>query len=315
MHIDRYDKRMRSFFGILATMVIVCGIVLASTAAIAQTQNLPPKISGTPPLTATVGQLYAFTPVVEDDRKSKLSFVIKNRPKWLSFSYSTGKIVGTPGTAEAGKLYKDIQIFVDDGPNLAVGMKKFSIRVEQPVVANIPPSFTSTPPVNATVGVRYDYTPTVKNDDGDVLVFSIENRPPWASFDTATGRMTGIPAASDVGVRSQIRINVDDGNGGQAIQAFGTFTTHPAIVSAQVTLSWTPPTQNTDGTSLTNLAGYRIVYGPSASSLTQIIEVPNSAVSSYVVENLTAGTWYFAVKAYTSAGAESANSNVASKSI
>jgi hypothetical protein len=319
MHIDRYDKRLRSFFGILVTMVIVCGVVLASAAATAQTQNLPPKISGSPPVTATVGQFYGFTPIVDDDRLSKLSFVIKRRPKWLSFSYSTGKIAGTPGTAEAGKLYTDIQICVDDGPNLAVCTKKFAIKVESPVVANIPPAFTSEPPVNATVGVRYDYLPTIKNDDNDVLTFAIENRPPWASFDTATGRMTGTPSAEHVGVRSAIRISVSDGNGGTALQSFGTFTTHPAIVSSKVTLSWTPPTQNTDGTPLTNLAGYRIVYGPSAASLNEwtapTIDVPNAGISTYVLENLTAGTWYFAVRSYTLAGLHSVNSNVASKTL
>jgi hypothetical protein len=74
-----------------------------------------------------------------------------------------------------------------------------------------------------------------------------------------------------------------------------------------------PPTQNTDGTTLTNLAGYRIVYGVSASQLTQTIQVTNAGMSSYVVENLAPGTYYFAIRAYTSSGAESADSNVVAK--
>lgn len=85
--------------------------------------------------------------------------------------------------------------------------------------------------------------------------------------------------------------------------------------STSVTLSWTPTTQNTDGTSLTNLAGYRIVYGTSATALTQTIEVPNAGVSSYFVENLAPATYFFAVRAYTTAGIESANSNIASKAV
>ena len=71
--------------------------------------------------------------------------------------------------------------------------------------------------------------------------------------------------------------------------------------------------QNTDGSSLTNLAGYRIYYGTSPSALTQTIQVANAGLTSYVVENLSPGTYYFAVRAYTSGGAESANSNVATK--
>jgi len=78
-------------------------------------------------------------------------------------------------------------------------------------------------------------------------------------------------------------------------------------------LSWTPPTTNTNDTALTNLAGYRIAYGTSATALNSRIEVANAGASSYTVINLAPGTYYFAVLAYNSAGAESALSNVVSK--
>ncbi len=87
----------------------------------------------------------------------------------------------------------------------------------------------------------------------------------------------------------------------------------PPAGTGTASLSWTPPTQNTDGTALTNLAGYRIVYGTAAGSLTRTIQVPNAALSTYVVDALAAGTWYFAVSAYTSNGFESERSNVTSK--
>lgn len=80
-------------------------------------------------------------------------------------------------------------------------------------------------------------------------------------------------------------------------------------------LSWTAPTQNTDGSALTNLAGYRVVYGTSASTLHQTIEVADPGMVAYCVTGLAPATYYFAVRAYTSTGAESANSNVVSKVI
>jgi len=80
-------------------------------------------------------------------------------------------------------------------------------------------------------------------------------------------------------------------------------------------LSWTPPTTNTDGSALTNLAGFRVVYGQSATALAQTVQVANPGVSAYCITGLSAATWYFAVKAYTSTGAESVNSNVVSKVI
>jgi hypothetical protein len=86
-------------------------------------------------------------------------------------------------------------------------------------------------------------------------------------------------------------------------------------VTGSATLSWDPPTQNTDGTPLTDLAGYYIHYGTSANDLTQTIAVQGSNVSEYEITNLTQGTYYFAVTAYTSDGTESPASNVASKTI
>lgn len=85
--------------------------------------------------------------------------------------------------------------------------------------------------------------------------------------------------------------------------------------TGSATIRWTPPTQNSDGTALTDLAGYRIRYGTAAGALNQTIDVTNAALSSYVVTSLTAGTWYFAVASVNSAGAQSADSNVASRQV
>lgn len=78
------------------------------------------------------------------------------------------------------------------------------------------------------------------------------------------------------------------------------------------TLNWIPPTQNTDGSPLVNLAGYRISYGTSPTALTQSIQVATPGATSYVVPNLTAGTWYFTIRSYTTTGVESDPSNVTS---
>lgn len=72
-----------------------------------------------------------------------------------------------------------------------------------------------------------------------------------------------------------------------------------------VTIAWTPPTENTNGTPLSNLAGYNIHYGTSASNLSEKISVSNPGIATYVVSNLSPGTYYFAVAAVNSAGIES----------
>jgi hypothetical protein len=82
--------------------------------------------------------------------------------------------------------------------------------------------------------------------------------------------------------------------------------------SGAITLNWTAPTENTDGTPLTNLAGYDIHYGAQSGDYTQSIPVDNPGLATYVVDNLTPGTYYFSVSAVNSAGTESpASSEVA----
>jgi hypothetical protein len=81
------------------------------------------------------------------------------------------------------------------------------------------------------------------------------------------------------------------------------------------TLSWTPVTTDTSGAALTNLAGYKIHYGTSAQAMYTVDVLENPSKTTYVVQGLSSGTWYFAVSAYTTSDTEGALSNVASKTI
>jgi hypothetical protein len=85
--------------------------------------------------------------------------------------------------------------------------------------------------------------------------------------------------------------------------------------SGMATLSWQAPTTTTQGTALTNLAGYRIYYGTDSGDLTQSVQITSVGIQTYVIDNLGAGTWYFAIRAVTAAGVESALSEVVSKTI
>jgi len=95
----------------------------------------------------------------------------------------------------------------------------------------------------------------------------------------------------------------------------------PAATSAAAPTGSPPVTssagqdQNTDGSALTNLTGYRIYYGTGANALTEVVEVPTVGITAYVIDNLTAGTYYFSIRAYNSAGIESTLSNIVSDTI
>ena len=69
------------------------------------------------------------------------------------------------------------------------------------------------------------------------------------------------------------------------------------------------------GSSLSNLAGYKVRYGNAAGNYPTTITLSNPGITAYVVENLTPGTYYFVLASYDSAGLESANSSPASKTI
>jgi hypothetical protein len=73
--------------------------------------------------------------------------------------------------------------------------------------------------------------------------------------------------------------------------------------------------QNTDGSPITKLAGYKIHYGTSPVALNLIIRLHNPTVTTYVVRNLRPGTYYFGVTAYAASGEESSLSPLISKTI
>jgi hypothetical protein len=89
----------------------------------------------------------------------------------------------------------------------------------------------------------------------------------------------------------------------------------PTAQLESITLSWAAPTENTDGSALTNLAGFDIYNGTSAASLTQKISINSVGLLTYVVENLSSGTWFFEVVAVNAAGVQSGPSSVVSVSI
>lgn len=88
--------------------------------------------------------------------------------------------------------------------------------------------------------------------------------------------------------------------------------TNPAHAGEAV-LTWDPPTTNTDGTPLTDLAGYKVYYGTTSGNYTSIIDAGN--VTTYTAASLTSNTYYFATTAYDTSRNESGYSNEVSKTI
>jgi hypothetical protein len=190
------------------------------------------------------------------------------------------------------------------------------------------------PPTSVLPDRYYGFQTYATDTDGRGVTYSIKNKPSWATFDTQYGHLYGTPPTSAVGTYAGIVISASDGisqaslspfsivvgsgsssgSGGTTTGGGGSTGGTTGSGAGSATLSWQPPTTNTNGTAVKNLAGYSIYYGTSASSYTSV-KVANPGLTSYTVSNLAKGTYSFAVVAYNSAGETSQYSAAVSKTI
>ena len=282
-----------------------------------------PSLGGSPAGSVTAAHYYAFQPGVGGGGK-KLTFSITNKPAWAQFDTATGRLYGTPlPQANVGK-YANISISASDGAARAY-LAPFSITVLP--LPNTLPRISGIPAAAVTAGHAYSFQPAASDPNGLRLAFVISNKPVWASFNTATGALSGTPTAAHAGTYPNITITAYDGYQKAVLPTFSivvqgstTASTPPvkppptngSQTTGAATLSWQPPTQTTSGGMLTNLAGYRIYYGTTPNRLAQSVNIANPGITRYVIGGLTAATWYFQMTAYDHNGIESPPTGVES---
>ena len=126
----------------------------------------------------------------------------------------------------------------------------------------------------------------------------------------------GVAAGTDSWQTASIDLELGDNRITVTAENTAGATTSRSIVvnretgqTGSAALSWAAPTARTDGSALTNLAGYKIFYGRMSGVYDYQIDINNPAVLTYLVENLVSGDWYFALAAVDSEGLESDRSN------
>lgn len=192
------------------------------------------------------------------------------------------------------------------------GVEQASSPPPSSAPSNRAPTISMPASVEVLVGRAVSVTPTASDPDGQSLTFSVTNKPAWLAFNATTGELSGTPSAADVGSYQNVRVTVSDGAANSSAQ---TSITVAQQTVGRATLSWQAPTDRTDGSPLTNLAGFRIYYGTNQNDLRQSVEIRDPGANTWVIDNLTAGTWYFAATAFDATGIESARTNAVSKSI
>ncbi|WP_252973552.1 Ig-like domain-containing protein [Vibrio navarrensis] len=194
------------------------GSVSASLPAFAITVNNvndAPVISGSPATQVNEDSAYLFTPQVSDVDSQAFSFSITNKPAWASFDAATGTLSGTPSNDDVG-TYAGIVITVSDGSATAT-LNTFSIVVNN---VNDAPAISGTPALTVNEDSTYRFAPQTSDVDSSSLSFSISNKPSWATFDSASGVLSGTPANEHVGTTENIVITVSDGELSASLAAF-----------------------------------------------------------------------------------------------
>jgi putative Ig domain-containing protein len=291
-------------------------VCVAATAAHATTTADGLSISGSPPRSVTVGQAYSFTPTTANPKKRTLSFRIADKPRWLTFSATTGHLSGTPTAADVGASPVNILIEVSDGVDVAQLDPEFGITVSAAGTSTVDkPSISGTPPTSVTAGSAYRFQPTARDPDGKTLSFSVQHKPAWATFSIATGLLEGTPTSTQTGAYDDVIISASNGKYSSALPAFDITVAGSGSKTASAVIEWVPPTENTNGSPLTDLEGVRIYYGTSASNLSHMVQISSKTQTSYTLGDLSAGTWYFGGVAYTTAGTQSTMSRVVSMNV
>ncbi len=166
--------------------------------------NIGPTISGNPPASTPEDIAFSFTPTATGG----IAFSIENMPAWASFDTSTGTLSGTPTNDNVGN-YQNIIITVSDSVGSS-SLAAFNLEVTN---VNDDPLISGTPDTTVDEDSPYSFTPTASDvDANDVLTFTVENSPPWTSFDAMTGTLSGTPLNANVGLFNNIIISVSDGS-------------------------------------------------------------------------------------------------------
>lgn len=273
------------------------------------------SLAGSPVTSVVAAHYYAFQPSAGNSTGYKPTFAVSNKPSWASFDAGTGRLYGTPVPANVG-TYANVVISVTAG-SLRASLAAFALKVLPP--SNSPPKISGAPAASVFAPGAYSFQPAASDPNGLRIVFGIWNKPAWLSFDVATGRLYGTALAANVGSYSNIVITAYDGYAKASLSTFGitvkaavSVPPPPPPPTSAATVSWIPPTQNTDGTVLTNLAGYRLYYGTTTTNLDHSVAVANPGLARYVIENLSPTTWYVAMTAYNTGGQESDRTPISS---
>ena len=278
--LDRGFKLRHLALGlVLALSLVACGSydsTSAQSSAMTSNATEPFIMNGVPITMVHAGVEYNYKPAASNPWGRVLAYNVVNKPDWATFNEATGELSGTPQESDVGTS-GNIEITVSDGTGIAT-VGPFRIQVMPEIHTKSAPTvavtISGTPAGSTTAGQQYRFLPVVANTGGELLSFSIVNCPAWATFNPATGLLSGTPKSDNVGSYSNIVISVSaDG----APVSLAPFTIRvqttgsdaptiggspPTTVAAGANYSFTPTETDPSG----NILTFSIMNAPSWTS-------------------------------------------------
>jgi hypothetical protein len=134
------------------------------------------------------------------------------------------------------------------------------------------------------------------------------------SSSSSFSRVITVRYRADAPTTLRVNYTQTAGSGSIRMQAAALAEAATPQASSSAILSWQSPEGNVDGSTLTDLAGYRVYWGTIPGTYSRSTQL-NATSRTHTVTGLARGTWYFVVTALNSQGVESSYSNVWSKTV
>ena len=179
----------------------------------------------------TAGTASIISLAIAPDGKPAMAFqdgANSARATVMKYNGSAWSVVASAGFSTAMASSPSLAFAPDGSPHVAYGDESSGSRATLMQLVDTVPTISGTPPATATVGLNYSFTPVATY----AQIFSILNKPPWASFDSLNGTLSGVPQQSDIGPYPDIVITATNSVGSTNLPTFSIVVSEPTATGS-----------------------------------------------------------------------------------
>jgi len=205
---------MRKFLIVL--MAVAMASFLFVGCGVTPPVNTAPVITPIPDATITAGDTFTYAVVATDpDVEDVLTYSLTVAPEDMLIDADSGVI--TWAIVNEGTFGVIVMVTDEGGLTDFEGFTITVSAVEPEPEPNLPPEIISSAITSGKVGVAYTYDVNATDPEGDILTYSLTEKPLGMSVVTTTGIISWTP--TDVGVFA-VGVKVSDPDGLSDIQSF-----------------------------------------------------------------------------------------------